>query len=114
MDELQLKEYSKKHTSAATLTVVEAFSATYPDSRWVLDSIEAGGSAAGDLQILDDTNTAVDGYFFSWGTGGQVVVNIPLKKIPIGRGFRYSTTNGGNHNVIIKYHLEQLRHQPNA
>lgn len=110
MRDVLLQEYSKKHTSAATQIVVEAYNSAYPQARWVIDYIEAGGSAAGDLQILDDNNTAVDGYFFSWGAGGQVRVEKQLKNLPVGRGFRYSTTNGGNHNVVFKYHLEQLNY----
>lgn len=110
MSDLQLQEYSKKHTAAGTQIVVAAYP-NNTNSRYVIDYIEAGGSAAGDLQILDDTNTAVDGYFFSWGIGGQVQVSgVALKKIPINRGIRYTTANGGNHNVIIKYHLEQLNY----
>lgn len=99
---MQYKEYSKKFTSAQTNTVVEA----YPNEagmRFVIHEIIYSGDAAGTLQILDDTNTAVDGYFWAIGAGGTVTVKGPLKKLPVNRGIRITTTLSGNHSVTIKY-----------
>lgn len=105
---VKLLEFAKKHTAPVSQQVVEAFpGATYARARFVIDYIEVSGSAAGDLQLLDDNNAAIDGYYFAFGVGVPVKITFPLKKITLGRGFRYTTTGGGNHNVLIKYHLEQ-------
>lgn len=106
MEDLRLQEWSKKHTAPATQQIVEAFpGAAKSKARYVIEYLEVSGSAAGDLQILDDNNTAIDGYYFAFGVGVPIKITFPLKKIPLGRGFRYTTTGGGNHNVIIKYRL---------
>jgi hypothetical protein len=101
--ELFKAEFSKKHTSAATNQIVEAYP-NESDVRFVITDLIFGGSAAGTLQILDDTNTAIDGYFWTWAAGQTVFIEkVALKKLPKNRGIRYSTTDGGNHSVTIKY-----------
>lgn len=107
----QLQEYSKKHTAPATQIVVAEFP-NNANLHYVIDYIYVSGSAAGDLQILDDTNTAIDGYYLNWAAGKFSVVHKELRRLPANRGFRYTTTGGGNHNVIIKYHLEDTAAAP--
>jgi hypothetical protein len=101
---LEYTEFAKKHTAPATLQVV----ATSPGSsrnRIIIDYIECGGDAAGSLQLVDGGNVAIDGYFFTWAAGGQIVVDVPLKGLGLNTGLKYTTALGGNHNVIIKYHV---------
>jgi hypothetical protein len=100
-------EWSKKHTAAATLQAVAAAQSD-AEKRYVIDSITVVADAEGTIQIYDSDNNAIDGYFFPFsGPGGIDLKNMFLKQLPLGKGFKYSTTDGGNHSVIIKYHLEQ-------
>lgn len=105
IEDLTTKEWAKKHTSAATAEVVEA----YPndsEARFIIDEIRVQGTVAGDLQILDDTAVAVDGYYWPFAANDEVVIKGPLKKLPKNRGFNYTTTGGGSHSIQIKYHKE--------
>lgn len=104
--DIGLLEYSKKHTSAATQIVVTEYP-NNPTIHYVIDYLDAGGSAAGSIQLLDDTNTVIDGYYWNWAAGKRAIAK-NLINLPVNRGFRYTTTDGGNHNVIIKYHIEYI------
>lgn len=103
-------EFAKKHTGPATAEVVSAAPGVSPSEspkRIVVDALFVSGSAAGTIQLLDGDGAAVDGYFFCWAAGGNVnLTKAFLKKLPASKGLKYSTTDGGNHAVVIKYHEE--------
>ena len=105
------KEFSAKYTSTQTHTVVEPFPAFDPtNARIVIDFLYVGGDALGTLQLEDDTNTVIPGYFFVFGASIPTMIDKEfLKNCPLGRGLRLTTTGGGNHAVIIKYHFEMMK-----
>jgi hypothetical protein len=100
-------EFVKKHSAAIVGQVVEAAPAS-SSTRFVIDDIWCDGSANGTLQILDSDDVAVDGYFFTYAANsGFVLEDKFLKKLPQGKGFKYTQTGGGNYAVGIKYHSQQ-------
>ena len=100
-------EYKKKHTAAATTQVIAA-PPSDPDWRIVIDFLMFGGDTAATMQLLDDTNAEIDGYFWPYGANGGVVMeDVFLKGLTKGRGLRYTQVGGGNWTIICKYHYEE-------
>lgn len=107
-------EYAKKFTAAKTNEVIVApplDSAGNADltRHYVIDFLMVTGDAAGSLQIDDNDNTAVDGYFWPYAANTHVKIGGKfLRKLGAGKGIRFTQTGGGNYSVIVKYHLAKV------
>lgn len=102
-------EWKKKHTAPVTGQVV-ASAPVDTDKRHVIDFLWINGDEAGTLQILDSDDNAIDGYFFTFGANGGVCIEGAfLEGIPLGKGFKYTVTGGGDYSVIIKHHEDVAR-----
>ena len=102
-EKAQLQEYAAKFTSRQSHVSIVGDPAS--GVRYVIDSLYIGGDADGSLQLEDSTGAAIAGYFFVFGA------NIPcqiseafLKKATLSKGLKLTTTGGGNHAVVIKFH----------
>jgi hypothetical protein len=105
----QSTEYAAKHAAPQTNVVVVAPTGDAA-KRWVVDFVWVNGDAAGTLQLKDSDNADIAGYFFTFGANGGVCIEKAfLEKLGLNKGLRYSTTGGGNHSVIIKYHEDFAR-----
>ena len=102
------KEFAKKFTSAQTNQPIEPYpGGNDPTSQIVIDSIYVGGDAAGQLQLLDDTGAVIPGYFFAFAAGVPIALSrLFYNSCPKGRGLSFTTTNGGNHAIVLKYHID--------
>lgn len=102
----RIEEFTRKHTAPGTNVIVEP-STSDPLVQFVIDRVIVGGTAAGSFKLLTDDNLPIAGLEFSWRPSRRVFV-VGFDGLTPGSGIRYSTLQGGTHNVTIEYRRVDL------